>query len=562
MSLFTVAAVVAGLYLAIVLVQAVCVWLGLWLTGVVEESRPGRVLVLCVASAVLCLLISLPAAIFSAQWDGLSSGGGLGGKFLAALPYLVFTGQVLVAWLCAKFLLDLPWGDAMLAMFIMVIVGFLASLPASALQNRLIAQFGNRSAAMAPTLIGVHADVECPNCRAAYPLAMNDRVAKRGRGSAGDKEIACYNCGHPFSVSDSGTVAAGDRILVDRTTPPRRWEMIVRYDVKERAGLVQRVVGLPGESVELAGGDVFINGKRMQKEPDERRDLWIPVHDTRYVPQDPVEGGSRWQAAAKTSRWSSAGGRWNLSAEKVEADPLVFQGRICDVLSYNDRPPGWTPAFDDAAPLVGDVELECTLERFMGQGLFGFQWEFRGQRVTATVTAAGTAEILLSEGERSGKSSREQLGGRGQIPGGLPTAGRLTLAIRDGMAYLSYEDSVVASLGIGPTGIEEARRALTTAPLPCRLSIVAARCTGTLARLRLSRDVYWRGREEVPGGERGIASLRSPAQIPENAYFLLGDNAVRCGDDSRFQGPVAAATVLGVVRWVVWPPSHWRGFAP
>ena len=39
--------------------------------------------------------------------------------------------------------------------------------------------------------------------------------------------------------------------------------------------------------------------------------------------------------------------------------------------------------------------------------------------------------------------------------------------------------------------------------------------------------------------------------------FLLGDNPPRAAD-SRYKGPVPAANIQGVIRWIWWPPARWK----
>ena len=77
---------------------------------------------------------------------------------------------------------------------------------------------------------------------------------------------------------------AGDRLLVDRTAfalrDPRRWEVVVfRSPVDESELCVKRIVGLPGETVALAGGDVLINGERIAVPHDLRYGVRYGDHD-------------------------------------------------------------------------------------------------------------------------------------------------------------------------------------------------------------------------------------------------------------------------------------------
>lgn len=58
------------------------------------------------------------------------------------------------------------------------------------------------------------------------------------------------------------TVVPGDRVLVNKQLAPHRWDLIAFHPpVNPRTTFLQRLVGLPGETVEIVGSRVKINGK-------------------------------------------------------------------------------------------------------------------------------------------------------------------------------------------------------------------------------------------------------------------------------------------------------------
>src|ERR1700730_4095139 len=76
----------------------------------------------------------------------------------------------------------------------------------------------------------------------------------------------------PFRVTSRSmepTLQPGDVLFVDKQIfewrLPRRWEIIVFHGPEYRSTpYVKRIVGLPGENVEIKDGHVFINGEMME----------------------------------------------------------------------------------------------------------------------------------------------------------------------------------------------------------------------------------------------------------------------------------------------------------
>lgn len=79
------------------------------------------------------------------------------------------------------------------------------------------------------------------------------------------------------SGSMEKTIMTGDRVVANRLAylkkPPERFDVIVfRYPDDESLNFVKRVIGLPGEVVEIKDGQVYINN--------------APLNDVKYVNYD------------------------------------------------------------------------------------------------------------------------------------------------------------------------------------------------------------------------------------------------------------------------------------
>lgn len=67
------------------------------------------------------------------------------------------------------------------------------------------------------------------------------------------------------------TLHDGDNLLVDKLTyrfrDPKRYEIVVfPYKYEEDTYYIKRIIGLPGETVQIIDGYVYINGKKMEKD--------------------------------------------------------------------------------------------------------------------------------------------------------------------------------------------------------------------------------------------------------------------------------------------------------
>ena len=86
-------------------------------------------------------------------------------------------------------------------------------------------------------------------------------------------------------------LVAGERIWVSRLTylfrAPARYEVVAfRFPGDPSRRFVKRLVGLPGETLEVRNGDLFVNGQLAPKPPAVQDRLWIPVHAARAEPQE------------------------------------------------------------------------------------------------------------------------------------------------------------------------------------------------------------------------------------------------------------------------------------
>ena len=142
------------------------------------------------------------------------------------------------------------------------------------------------SGSMAPTLLGQHRRVTCSDC--GLPFDVGSQVD--GEPLWTEARAICPNCGAADNPLAGLPDTPGDGLLVFRGAfnwrAPRRWEPVVfRGDGDRREPVVKRVVGLPGETIQLVDGNVVVDGQIARKPLAVQRAVAILVNDDRYWPR-------------------------------------------------------------------------------------------------------------------------------------------------------------------------------------------------------------------------------------------------------------------------------------
>ncbi len=239
----------------------------------------------------------------------------------------------------------------------------------------LVVPFQISGASMAPTLLGAHRQLVCGDCRARFDC--DTELVPRGAWAV------CPNCAYGRNDPAEGLAVAGDRLMVDRLAfqirTPRRWEVIALREPNHASRLlVKRVVGLPGETVALRHGDVYVNGRIVRKSLELQKSMGIVVHDaSRPARLDPARS-SHWESLRPESAWSIHDGTfehpggtddWDwLDYRHVQSrgDPLQGPLRGSAVLDSPRYSPPRRPG--EANHVVRDLLLSFRLAAASGPG--------------------------------------------------------------------------------------------------------------------------------------------------------------------------------------------------
>ena len=385
---------------------------------------------------------------------------------------------------------------------------------------------------MAPTILGFHWELDCPNCHARFSVGLDEGGRLAGRP-------VCPNCGQDGIDPSTGVEASGDRLLVQKflfdLRPPRRWEVAVfQSPIEPSQAYVKRVVGLPGETVQIVDGDVRIDGAVARKSLDEIRATRIPVFDNQFRPRD-AERFPRWAFRADRSRrfrstgWASAGTGFvheATSATDEGEDWLEYRhwdpdraqyGPIRDSYPYNG---GDQRGGHPVRALVFEARLSprddvagVDLRIAHGADLF---------RVHLPVDGRGPVAVTRN-GRVQGVTNIR--GGLRSSPAAGPTWATVELALVDRRLSLAIDGKLL----FDPIDFESPASAPLGTPSPVALGLV----NGSLAveDLRIYRDIYYTG--ELFAGVRRPFAVEEPFTLREGEFFVLGDNSP-VSNDSRF----------------------------
>jgi signal peptidase I len=379
---------------------------------------------------------------------------------------------------------------------------------------------------MATTLLGSHVDCTCPSC--------NFTFSRDAQDCDDSPSAVCPNCAAKFALPAGPRVLAGDRVLIDRTAfqvrRPRRWEVVAfqRFG-DEQELVVKRVVGLPGEEIQIIDGDIYADGKIQRKTLRQQRALRVLVHDDDYAGATP-----RWRPQDAGSNWTRQHGRL-VHAENTGDDIgwLVYNhaspgsdnaqapARVTDYGFYNRG----RFQRDDAVHPMADVAMSFRIDELHGRGLLWLQATDGRDEFMVRIDPAAGKFLVLKNRE---KNRQAPVAASGDLPDSL-RGQTIEVSLFDRQFLFAIAGRTLAAIAIDTPG---------PPPLADQPLAIGAEGLGVIVdRLRVYRDVYY---TEPPFALPG-RPLAGHAQTGDNAfscvlgaeeYFVVGDNSP-VSEDSR-----------------------------
>jgi signal peptidase I len=346
-----------------------------------------------------------------------------------------------------------------------------------------------------------------------------------------------------------------DYILVDKTAflrrDPHRWDIVVFYPPldaerrrpgEDRSAFVKRCVALGGETVDILGGDLYIDTKLARRPPEIEDAMMVPLYDlgidlkdaARRARLSPVSGmifGCSWDEG-KTGNWSLQGGR-------LAADPGTGgEARLAYLRPLGNtytEPNGLREDSDSrVSTRAGDLEVRFLAEGGSPETVVGADLtEGTGDAEERHRLRVGPAGITITSGGRTWTNSLARFGP------GRPMEVRFRNVDCRLTAWVDGE--VVLRVELTPRTFPPLKD-----PAPGGVELVAEGGPASFGGVRILRDVVYL---------RLGSDSSWPRRVPEESYFMLGDNTGN-SLDSRVWGSVEAKDLIGLPFAVVYPPTR------
>jgi signal peptidase I len=434
---------------------------------------------------------------------------------------------------------------------------------------------------MADTLKGAHFRLRCRQCGYKYEYGFRpdlfgfpeDSIPGSRSGTLKSFRSRCSSCGNYQAVGGNMPVANGDRILVLKCIyqffSPKRWDVIVFKNPPEpEINYIKRLIGLPGEEVQIIDGDIYVDGQIRRKPPKVQNELWMPVYDNDYQPYDRSRttfNHHKWDQPFKngsSSQWEVGKGNPTL----FHLDSPVDQINTMEYNTSIGNDFRATYAYDDvrdysSMPYCSDLMVRFYCRSAAPQGSIGASLSKYQTTYKARVDLTG--EMVITKNERNGRAT--ELARKSIKPPAINKPTLVKFANVDHQLIFQFgSEKLTYDLG---RGFRDAGR--KSADIPPRMEILGSGKL-TLSHVAVFRDIHYTTPKYANGPER--RAIDKPFTLGEDEFFVLGDNSPNSADSRLWRreglankglspyrvGIVPRDYLVGKALFVYWP----SGFRP
>jgi len=434
---------------------------------------------------------------------------------------------------------------------------------------------------MADTLMGDHFCVRCTECGYSYEYNFNPYIQKNYQTSVGGglyklvPSPRCPSCGYYEKANTVVPKANGDRILVFKClyqfVEPKRWDVIVfKNPTGPKENYIKRLIGKPGETVEIIDGDIYIDGKLVRKPPKVQEEMWLPVYNNNYQPIQPME--SRFNEHAWHQPFTNdMNSEWKFNPSRptefaLESEPEKINTMFYDTLKGNNFQACYAygdPRFYRYQPYCSDLMMKFYAKRGNKDGVIGIGFTKYQTLYKARYDSAGL--MIIEKIDSAGKSielAKKQI---------APVRQDKDFFVRfsDADHLLVFEidgQKLTYDLGIGKDDMGQ--RLSDIEPK----AVIFGSGKLTVGNVELYRDIHYLSTRPDSKDEVLRAGEGNPFTLGANEYFAMGDNSPDSADSrlwsvegignngtSYRMGIVPRDYLVGKAFFVYWPSGFRAG---
>lgn len=172
---------------------------------------------------------------------------------------------------------------------------------------------------MVPTFLGEHYSVNCADCNFSFPV---DAKTVPNHGNA-----TCPNCGYTKNSYRGLKLRDATPIILEVNEPMiKRWDVVAFQFSDLNLNGMKRVVGLPGETVIIQRGDVWIDGKWARRNWSTKQEMKVLSFDSDFSIDESESTVSRWRLSGG---WEFDKQVLQLGVQQDAASWAIFQPIVC-----------------------------------------------------------------------------------------------------------------------------------------------------------------------------------------------------------------------------------------
>lgn len=400
-----------------------------------------------------------------------------------------------------------------------LLVAFILAL---VFQGFAVQAFQIPTGSMAETLRGAHYRFRCYRCGYEFDV---------GKGEISLDRPLCPNCKYYQPTEAFAPPKNGDRIFVLKCIyqffEPKRWDVVVfKNPTEPHTNYIKRLVGLPGETIQLIDGDLYIDGRIATKPLNVQAELWMPIFVQDYQPFSAAE---HFNESIRQGRdrhneiWRQPFENENGSVWKVQPACYVLNdtaGTIHTMTYQTDNRSEFraTYAYNGSTayayrPLCSDLMITFYAKGRSPNGCIGASLEKDGVLYSGRVDFDGSLVFTKTVDDIT-----TELAETGLI-GGFQTDEyeKFEFANVDQQLVLRWGEKRFAYDLSGDAADRRPAGAENTPAVK-----IFASGSAQLCHLGLYRDIYYLGE-----GEALRATVNKPFTLRDDQFFVCGDN---CND--------------------------------